>query len=97
MLYWYKDDGIYLQRVPLYLEFDDKDKDVKCYLDENEESLHDSVSISSVILFDASQCPHCTFDPNGEISKGKKETTVSSIICESMVLTPLICILLLYW
>ena len=78
----------------MYLEFEDKDKDVKCYLDENEESLHDSVSISSVILFDASHCPHCTFDPNGEISKGKKkETNVSSIF---LLLTPLICIQLLY-
>ena len=31
----------------------------------------DTVTISSVILFDASQCFHCTFDSKGVFSKGK--------------------------
>ena len=31
----------------------------------------DTVTISSVILFNAAQCFHCTFDSKGVFSKGK--------------------------
>ena len=71
-----QDEGIYTQTVPLYLQFEDKDKDVTCSLDDKDDNLHDSVAISSVILFDASQCPHCTFDPTGEFAKSKKNDCI---------------------
>ena len=47
---------------------------------EDKEALYDTITIASVVLFDASECFHCTFDPNGEFSKGKMVTINGKII-----------------
>ena len=71
-------------RYSFYPKFSDRGKELTCSLEEDidgedKEALYDSITIASVVLFDASKCFHCTFDPNGEFSKGKLVTINSKI------------------
>ena len=81
----FQEDGIYYQRYSFYPKFSDQGKELTCSLDEDtngedKEALYDSITIASVVLFDASKCFHCTFDPNGEFSKGKLVTINNKIM-----------------
>ena len=84
MTKFFQEDGIYFQRYSFYPKFEDKDKKLTCSLDEDvygeENTPHDTVTISSVILFDASQCLHCTFDSNKEYTKGNYPTSILNIL-----------------
>ena len=81
----FQEDGIYYQRYSFYPKFSDQGKELTCSLEEDidgqdKEALYDTITIASVVLFDASKCFHCTFDPNGEFSKGKMVTINGKII-----------------
>ena len=82
---YFQEDGIYYQRYSFYPKFSDQGKELTCSLDtdtkeEDKEALYDTITIASVVLFDASECFHCTFDPNGEFSKGKMVTINGKIM-----------------
>ena len=81
----FQEDGIYYQRYSFYPKFSDQGKELTCSLEEDidgqdKEALYDTITIASVVLFDASKCFHCTFDPNGEFSKGKLVIIISKIM-----------------
>ena len=71
-----QDNGIYYQTYDYNPKIEDQGKDLSCSLesydaDKEEDLPYDSITISTVTLFDISGCVHCNYDPTGDFAERK--------------------------